>query len=222
MKEKIIKQMAEIVRDTMKSFQSDFYQYDMDVLKEYDEAFLWFVGESHTHLAKIGEAYLSNITSSEHGLFAILQRNTTADAVIGYNDPNELVFYYDGTDLVKISREEASHLWKAVRSFALYTWTLHNGMLPDNFRIPIKFGCSLSYVKEQLRLNAETNANLLEIFHRLRTYRKINSTHRLEIYKDFEEHSFTFAFMYKNENGEERCGLNGGIIYYSGKWNIHT
>ena len=226
MKETIIKQMNEVVRDMMTSFQTDFTKYDMELLENYDERFLWFVAPSHTHLARIGESYLSEIVSNEDGLYAAVKRNLTADVCLGADSNEELVFYYDGDKLERITREEARHLWNAVRSWFLHSWQVQNGMreLPDNFTIPVKFNCSLSYVKEQLRFAQEIGTtSLIEALKRFRNYNKINSSHRCEIGRDFVDHSFTFAFVYNDsKTGEKKCNLCGGLIFYDGKWNTHT
>lgn len=226
MKKIIIKQMAEVVRDTMTSFQTDFTKYDMEAMENYDDRFLWFVAPAHTHLAKIGEQYLGDIIGSEEGLYAVLQRNTTPDALLGVDNNEELVFYYDGDKLEKITRSEARHLWGAIRGWMLHSWQVQNKMsaLPSDFTIPVKFKCGYSYIKEQLNYAKEIGDDTLKaIFERFKHYSKVNSSHRCEIYRDFAAHSFTFAFLYNNsKTGEEVCSLNGGIIYYDGKWNTHT
>lgn len=227
MKERIIKQMTEVVRDVMTNFQSDFYKYDMEALENYDERFLWFVAPSHTHLAKIGEQYLSDIVDlSEEGLYAVLQRNTTPDACVNSLSKDDLVFYYDGDQMTQITIEEAKHLWEAVRSWSLYSWQLQNGMcaLPNDFTIPLELSCSFAYLKDQLKYAREIGTStLVDALKRFKHYQKINSTHKCVIGKDFSQHSFTFAFIYTDsKTGEEKCSLNGGLLYYDGKWNTHT
>lgn len=58
MNEKIINRMTNIVADLMKSFQSDFTKYDKPYIETADESkfpMLWIVGESHTHLLRLGD-----------------------------------------------------------------------------------------------------------------------------------------------------------------------
>ncbi len=224
MKAEIIKQMAEVVRNTMTSFQSDFYKYDMEILDGYDGKFLWFVAPSHTHLARIDEHYLHEELCKPYGerlVYAILQGNTTADACLSVNT-RDTIFYYDGDEMVQIDHDEASRVWKAIKDFTLFHWTVKSGKpLPKKMTVPIKFVCPLAYVKEQLRFSAANGYNLLEKLRNFRNHIKLNSTHVIEIGRDFADRSFTFASCY-TENGEEKCGLNGGLIFNGERWNTHT
>ena len=226
MKECIIKQMTEVVRDIMTSFQSDFYKYDMEELENYDERFLWFVAPTHTHLAKIGENHLARLAKSEEFAYAVLQHSMTADACLWNHDKDELVFYYDGGKMEKITHEEAVRLWGISRSWSLYSWRLQNGMrsLPGDLTIPLEFSCGTDYLKEQMKYANEIGSRtLVDALKRFKHYRKINSTHKCVIGRDFSEHSFTFAFIYTDsKTGEEKCGLNGGLLFYSGQWHTHT
>ena len=218
--------MTEVVRDVMTNFQSDFYKYDMEMLENYDERFLWFVAPTHTHLARIGENHLAQFANGDEFVYAVLQHNTTADACLCIHDEQELVFYYDGDKMEQVTREEAAHLWEAIRSWALYSWQLQNGMcaIPSDLTIPLEISCGMDYLKEQLRYAQELGTKtLIDALKRFKHYRKINSTHRCVIGKDFSEHSFTFAFIYTDSRtGEEKCSLNGGLLYYSGEWHTHT
>lgn len=225
MKEKIIKQMTEVVRDIMTSFQSDFYKYDMEILDGYDGKFLWFVAPSHTHIAKIDEHYMHDELCKPYGerfVYALLQNNTTADCCTAIDTDKELAFYYDGEQMVQVFHVEAHRIWKAIKDYTLFEWRMMTGkQLPETMNIPIKFICSLSYVKEQLRFNKEIGGNLIEQLRHFRNYMKLNSTHVIEIGRDFADHSFNFASVYY-EDGEKKCSINGGLIYYDGKWNTHT
>jgi len=226
MKQEIIKQMTQVVADVMTSFQSDFHKYDLELLENYDERFLWFVAPSHTHLARIGENHLNEIVSTEEGLYAVVKRNVTADVCLAVDNSEELVFYYDGDKLEKVTRVEAKRLWEAVRSWSLYSWQLQNGMcaLPNDFTIPLELSCSFAYLKDQLKYAREIGTTtLVDTLKRFKHYQKINSTHKCVIGKDFSQHSFTFAFIYTDSRtGEEKCSLNGGLLYYDGKWHTHT
>ena len=150
MKAEIIKQMTEVVRDIMTSFQSDFEQYDMAALDGYDGKFLWFVAPSHTHLALIDEHHLYEQMcepSGERFIYSLLQGNATPDCCMAMGQKDELVFYCDGEKMDQITCEEAQHIWKAIKDFTLFQWQIKTGRpLPENMRVPIKFTCSLSYV----------------------------------------------------------------------------
>lgn len=221
MKEAIIKQMTEIVRDTMRMFTDDFYKYDLNALKDYDERFIWQVAPSHTHLSKIGEQYLTEMLGTEEGVFAMCQRNTTPDAVLNYMwGDEELVYYYDGDMLRQITLHEAQHIWEAVRSWALFMWQVQNKKeLPNDFKIPVHMNGSRKMILELLH-DTEKSSNLMEALKSRRGGIKFNASEKVEIYVESPTSLyFERGYMYK---GDYRRGLNGGIIFYNGKWHTHT
>lgn len=227
MKQSVINQMTEIVQDTMKSFQSDF-EIDKKSLKDYDGKFIWTVAASHTHLAKIGGDYILDllIGHEDRGVYAMLQRNFDADAILSSSwCCEDLVFYYDGKDdlMVEIQADEAQRIWDAIRDSALCSWKrLTKRELPKSFKVPVRFSCGRKYVLEQLRfadsIGDKTLRDRLEWFH---NYLKINDSHYIQVGRDFTEHSFTFTEI-ATIDGEERVIMNGGILYYSGAWHRHT
>lgn len=221
MKEKIIKQMTEIVRDHMKSFTDDFYKYDMEALKDYDERFIWQVAPSHTHLSKIGESYLMKMADSEEGIYSLCQRTQTPDAVLNYLwGEDELVFYYDGEMLNQITLMEAQRIWETVRSWVLFAWQQKNGKeLPNNFKIPVHFVMCGKIIKSFLK-DPVKSANLLSELKRRRNGSKVNHTDMVNVYVESQD-SLYFERGY-TINGEYRRSLNGGIIYYNGAWHTHT
>jgi len=220
MKESIIKQMTQIVRDVMTSFTDDFYKYDMADLQDYDGRFVWVVGSSHTNLAKIGEEYLNKMLESEIALYHLLQGDMTIDAVLYLKYKGDLVFYYDGENLVRIAWDEAERIWGAVRDWALFTWQVKNKKeLPSNFKIPVH----LCNCRERIKrlLQSERASNLMDELKRRRNGIKANHTDCVNIYVEGDD-SLYFERVYVDDNGERRCSLNGGIIYYSGCWHTHT
>lgn len=222
MKESIIKQMTEVVRDVMTNFTDDFYKYDMEALKDYDGRFVWIVAPMHTHLCKIGEEYLMDTLRSEEGVYAVCQRNTTNDFYLYSKDrlyEDEIVFYYDGDKMEQISFEEAKRIWEAVRSWALFMWQTQNEKeLPTNFKIPVHFIMCGKIIRKLLE--SEKAANLLEEISRRRNGMKVNHTDCVNIYVETLD-SLYFEKICKL-NGESHRLLNGGIIYYNGKWHTHT
>lgn len=221
MKREIIKQMTEIVRDTMRMFTDDFYKYDLNSLENYEERFIWQVAPSHTHLSKIGEQYLTEMLGTEEGVFAMCQRNTTPDAVLHYMwGDEELVYYYDGDMLRQITLHEAQHIWEAVRSWALFMWQVQNKReLPNDFKIPVHLNGSRKFILELLH-DTEKSANLMEALKSRRGGIKFNASEKVEIYVESPTSLyFERGYMYK---GDYRRGLNGGILFYNGKWHTHT
>ena len=224
MKQAIIDKMAAIVEETMTSYKSDFYEHDMNSLQNYDGRFVWQIGNSHTFLSKMGDEYMDKLFSTEEGVYAVAQRNTSPDASLNYNGwGDDAVYYYDGGDeLVEISKDEGLRIWNAIRSFAIFQWENRTKKtFPTKFKKKIKLCCSISYLKEQLAFSDSIGGNLREQLHWKREGIMVNSTHVIHLHSDFAEHSFFFDNIYQID-GETKSGLCGGIIYYNGKWNTHT
>ena len=175
MEQRIIDQMENIVKDVMESFQDDFYKYDKTYLQKYDERFIWVVGKSHTHLARIGEEYLSEQLKNETALYCLLQKNTTIDAVIYMKDERDLVFYYDGNCLDRITFDVAEKIWGAIKSWALFSWQAQNKKeLPSNFKIPVHLCACREQIKNLLK--SEKASNLLDELRRRRNGIKVSAT----------------------------------------------
>lgn len=144
MKESIIKQMSEIVRDIMRSNQTDFTEYDLKSLADYDGVFLWLVHPYHTHLLLLDHKNLAKMVESEAGLYMFCQRNTWEDACL--NEMNcgketRLFLYDGGNELAPVSLYFAKGYWEGLRDWTLFQWQAYHGIepIPTDFNIPIVF-----------------------------------------------------------------------------------
>ena len=209
--------------EKMENFYSDFYEHDMKSMKDYDERFIWIVGRSHTHFIKLGEKYLTDAMKDEYCLYAMCQGNTYADAIIfggGMTYMDDRVHYYDGDELMEIEMREAQNIWKAVREWALWIWKTQNGMKP----LPSDFKIRMSFVECGKRiynlLHSEKASNLLEMLKWRRSGFKNCASDCIKVYVE-SENSLYFERGHYSDDGW-KCTLNGGILYYDGKWNTHT
>ena len=231
MKERIIKQMTEVVRDKMRQFQSDF-EHDKEVLEDYDGAFLWLCAPSHTYLSLISPEHIAEKISTDNGLYAILQNRFTADYCFAQTYEEDIVFYYDGKSncMEKITGAEARRIWQITKESAIFNYEQLHGdeSVPTNFRVPVKVadGCGVKYLKEQLQFaDSIGDKTLRNCLHRFQKWYKLNSTCRIVLYRDFCEHSFTFALLI-GDGDKWKCVMNGGVIYQVikgvGSWSINT
>lgn len=218
--------MTHVVHDIMKSFQSDF-ESDKNMLENYQGAFLWLVAPSHTYLSLIGPEHLSELLKSERGLYAMTQSRLSADYYFANVHTEDYVFYYDGEgdNIECITADEARRIWSVTKSAALFNYKQMHGAdsIPTSFKVPVKVCCGITYLKEQLAFaDSIGDTTLRELLHDFQRNYKLDSTCRVELYKDFTEHSFTFAEVIDETNGGWRVIYNGGILYYNGKWHRHT
>ena len=212
----IIKQMSQIVRDVMQSNQSDFTDYDVKSLSDYDGSFIWFVHPSHTYLCKLSHKVLSEMVETETGLYQVLQRNTSPDAYLSETvcGKDTMLFLYDGAKLTQISLEFAKGYWAGLREWVLLQWQAYNGMteLPTDFSIPIVFASpeTEAYFKEQLEYAEKHNdKSLSNCMERLTHRIKMSSDHIVRISQDYQERSFLFCHYYGGQPHD-----NGGIIFH--------
>ncbi len=225
MKESIIKQMHEIVRDTMTNFQSDF-EADKKTLEDYDGRFFWSCAATHTRIFLIDAKHIMQWIEDRRGLYALLQGRFMPDYMTQVVANDEHLFYYDGESeyMTLISIQSAVGLWKVTKDAVIAHYTLMHGenSIPKSFKIPVKFVCSLGYVREQLKFAEEIGTDSLKnLLHRFRNWAMLDDTHYIEVSKDFSERSFTFASI-SVKDGEETCDMNGGILFYDGAWHMHT
>lgn len=217
MKESIIKQMSEIVRDIMRSNQTDFTEYDLKSLADYDGVFLWLVHPYHTHLLLLDHKNLAKMVESEAGLYMFCQRNTWEDACL--NETNcgketRLFLYNGGNELAPVSLGFAKGYWEGLRDWTLFQWQAYHGMepIPTDFNIPIVFASEeteAEYEKQLEYASQHNDESLKNCFERLRNRIKMGSDHYVRISQDYQERSFLFCHYYGGQPHD-----NGGIIFH--------
>ena len=186
------------------------FQIDLDSLKSYEGEFLWFIGSSGTHLMKIEPGYIADMMGDEQFRYAFAQRALSNDYIPEQNCCKIVSFKADGAFMF-VSPEYARKMWAERRERAIAIYKERTGKeLPTDFKIRVEFGCGMEYVIEQLRYAAQNNDNsLIRCLNGFRKHMKRADDHKIVIYKDFAERSFTFC---EKVGGESR--MAGGIIFH--------
>ena len=204
------------------------FETDKKFLENYDGQFFWMSRENGTGLSKIDVEYVKNCTHSNLGK---VNRMTWFQdfyifmaSIMYWRDSNENLFYYNGNVLMKVNQSQAKEIYRDILTPVYHELKreFKHEYEMANKKLPIKFTCPLSKVKESLYY-AESigDTSLLNCLHRLRTYKRNAIDQYIEIGSDFTKHGFVFAEMI---NGE--CRINGGIILHdymkANRWSIHT
>ena len=227
MKASIIKQMENIVKDLMTSFQSDFEKYDKNTLSDFDGEFWWCVWQRATILATVDYSLID----TERFIYSLMQNNTILYCMTTISFCKERQFFrYSGVPyehLVPVTKEELQQRFEDFKRFALEMTTVE---VPKRIKCRVLFPVVAedrarmrAYLKEQLQyadsIGDTTLRNKLHHFH-----------HRIQVCKEHVyylnvdtfygmERSFYFS---EHINGEYRS--NGGIIYNKDtkQWSRHT
>ena len=229
MKQRIIDQMESHLGDGRWA-KSDFC-IDRDSLADYDGKFFWMSRENGTSLAKISIDHICQSINNKDNKMAEANRMAWFQdfyvfmaSIMYWNDPKAKIFYCDGDVMFEITNDQAKEIYDNLLS-PVYRAVKRDFRKEDAMsfkRLPIKFNCSLSKVKEALRYAESINdSSLLGCFERIRHYRRSAVEQYIQVSSDFTKHGFTFAEMV---NGE--CRLVGGIIMHeyetNNHWSIHT
>ena len=226
MKASIIKQMENIVKDLMTSFQSDFEKYDKNTLSDFDGEFWWCVRPNGTTLATVDYSLINN----ERFIYALMQNNTSLYCVATLNYNEQQLFRYSGVpyeQLVPVTKEELQQRYEDFKRFALETTTVE---VPKRIKCRVLFPGNAedrarmrAYLKEQLQyadsIGDTTLRNKLHFFHHCSQVCK-DHVYYLNVDTFYGiERSFYFSECI---NGEHRS--NGGIIYDKDtkQWSRHT
>ena len=208
--------------------QSDL-EYDASELEKYEGWFLWMCRESETSLLLLSKERYEQYLEKEPYRFNIYRDQEASLCSMDFFKDHDGAKYYlgfsspDNPKLLRIEYDMVKTLYHVTYD-ELFRKTIRRHQ--DEYAVakkplPIKFVCSLSYVKECLRKSEEVNGNLLEKLKSKRHYVRNHKDEWIEIGKDWSKHSFTFAVIHI-ENGGRVCTLNGGIIFYDDKWHSHT
>lgn len=198
--------MQDIVDDTMISNRTDFTKYDCKSLADYEGDFLWYIGESHTRLYLLDSKKLGRKARRDERTAWNLFKELGGEPYYSYGDR---IYYYEDKD---------NHFGEITKDAAKGVYT---GYLSDARSIlleqPIKRTCSFGYLRDQIRFSDEHGGNLRQILDHLRRWVRTTSLDRIELYKDWADHSFGFCEVRKDGRG-----IAGGVIYRDGNWSIHT
>lgn len=212
MNEKIINKMSHIVANTMKSFQSDFENWDKPYVATADESkfpMLWIVAKTHTYLLKLG-GYEEIFNNDEAARYAYAQGGDPYTVYLSWLGGDKI--YLITQEDVKETTEKAAH--SVIRDMVtpvVVRWKAKNGPLPKNFKLPIRFNnLSLSKLKEMFRTEEGREGNtLIKTLHNFRNYRRTALDHYLQLSYNPGWKEFTFC---EYRNGKQ--GLVGGVIFH--------
>lgn len=193
------------------SFMILIFNYDVDVLKINKELFRF-----------------ASVDTMRIMVFRDIRYALQSFTYYGENYPDARCFFYNGYELKKYSYEEAKRIvCSFLEPYIDYLRELH----PEENkackkRIPIRFHCPLSYVKECLKKAEELgDSSLLDCLKQKRNYSRVAVHQYIEVGRDFAPYSFTFCDIHAHED-RTVYGINGGIIYSgysdSNRWSSHT
>ena len=207
------------------------FEIDKANLENYDGQFFWMSRENGTSLSKLDIDYINGFVHNENAKQAEMNRIAWFQdfyvfmaSIMYWSDPSEKVFYYNGNVMMQIHHDQAEEIYRDIVAPVYYELRCefkHEYQIA-NKKLPMKFTCPLSRVKEALYY-AESigDTSLLDCLHRLRKYRRCAINQHIQVGSDFTKHGFTFAEMV---NGN--CRLYGGIILHdymkANRWSIHT
>lgn len=206
--------------------KSDFENYDVKSVEKCDEPFLWAIRPTGTSLQFIGASCMENAFSKEQCRMEIFREHLAPICCITFNWGSGTKYYYwDGLSLVRIQKDEAKeiflNLWSAEIQRQI---TLHK----DEYDVctkplSIELCCNPLRQDEALKkANELGDSSLTDCIERLTHWTRQAVDHKVELYSDFADYSFTFC---EKVNGEPR--LCGGIIYSENAsdgrhWSMHT
>lgn len=205
--------METVVHETMKSFQTDFFDHDKPRLTGLEFKFpaIWIVGESHTHLLALGN-YKDVFYREESIRFAYIREHNPYQFYL--NDryfANDRWFLITEDALQPINREQAKSAIMDYVTPVVNAWVAENGPLPKNDRLKIKIiNISIDELKALIAdCRSHGNDSLMDCLKRFRLYSRSASDQYIEVsyYKYCQE--FTFC---EYTNG--KVGLVGGIVFH--------
>ena len=207
------------------------FEMDKELLENYDGQFFWMSRENGTSLSKLDINHIKRIVRNENSNQAETNRilwfqdfYVFMSSTMYWNGPKENLFYYNGNVMMEINQNQAKEIYRDILTPVYHELKreFRHEYEMANKKLPMKFTCPLSRVKEALYY-AESmgDTSLLDCLHRLRKYRRCAINQHIRIGSDFTKHVFTFAEIV---NGD--CRLFGGIIMHDymkdNRWSIHT
>lgn len=208
----ILNKMAEIVANTMTSFQSDFEKYDRPYIESITpEQFplLWFVAPSHTYLLRLGE-YRNHFFNEESYRYAYAAGDNTWSYYLE-TCASDRIFLIDVKGVNEIDISHAERIIDDIVSSTVTEWSDSGYLLPTDIKMPIKFSnITLGKLKELIAdCRKHDDNSLADIFHRFRHYRRTAENQYIQISYNSYYNEFTFC-QYTNW----KQGLVGGIIFH--------
>ena len=209
----ILNKMAEIVANTMTSFQSDFEQYDRPYIESGEAKFplIWIVGSSHTFLLRLGE-YKERFLGNERVRWAYINGDNTFDSYLDYyKHDNDKLFLITESAISEINISQARSAIQDYVQPAVHAWIEQNGPLPKKTKVPVKIqNISVARLKELIDECRKHNDNsLLSCLKRFHNYIRVATDQYVTVSYNHGWNEFTF---WETTNG--KIGLVGGIVFH--------
>lgn len=222
MEEKILKQMIAAVDEVVKQNKSDFYKYDLHTLSSHDTPeFVWGVYEYGTALLVIDIDKAKNVLDNdEAGRFTLMDDPNCFFIRFSYSSFEKLFHYKDGV-MNEVTIETVRNIYESFATELIKYVSDKYGNSEGKYwgkKIPIHFTSHEAFKFFLEMAHEEAGESLLWCVGMFRGYQRIAIRHTIYISIDrFCDKGFYFEV---EENGCMK--LNGGILFYDGKWHRHT
>lgn len=227
MKEIILKQMIDIVDNTMSFSKADFYKCDLHTLSSIDEKqpFMWNVRRGATTLLTMdAQTEMERLANSEAYRFSFMNMPYCyADNFVDIAACDGKVFYYDGETLKELPLNQVKEyvrdiyhptIKKMIDYVNRYFAKKDGGYKK---KMAVRFACQSDWRKVLSIARTSKGTALLRTLRHFRHYQRLARDQYIVVRADFIDNSFVFAEIINGENK-----MNGGIVYDGGHWTIHT
>lgn len=211
----ILNKMAEVVANTMTSFQSDFTKYDAEYVKREGVKalpFLWMVAPSHTYLLRFAD-FKKDYWKNEKLRYAIAQKNSYYHACLwpSYKRVNETIYYVTQDGLREVSVVQARQIVIDTIQPVVVAWIKEHEPVPAVSKISVIIrGISFSQLKVLIRdCRNHGDDSLMNCLKRLKNHRQVAKNHQYRIHYDEQYNEFSFG---EYVNGV--CRLCGVIKFH--------
>lgn len=211
----ILNKMAEIVANTMTSFQSDFEKYDAEYVKREGVnafPFLWMVAPSHTYLLRFAD-FKKDFFENEALRYRIVQKSSWYHAYLypGCGEFMEKIYYVTVEGLREVSVGQAREIMQDIIVPVIAAWEKEHERIPVKSKVVVNFqDISLTRLKELIQdCRYHNNDTLLECLKRFHKYQQCAKDHKIIVKWNSCYQQFSFRELI---NGEEH--LSGGIVFH--------
>lgn len=223
MKEQILKQMIAAVDEVVRQNKSDFYKYDLHSLADLETPeFFWSVRETGTQLLIIDRnAMLKRLRENEQCRFSFMRHPAQAPHSFLYF-PGVKTFHYEYGAMNEVEHPKGAvySVWNDVRKYLQDTINKEFGDKEREYwhsYMRVHFSSSDIWRKIYRSIHSEGGESLLQILKSFRSWERTAVNEKVVISGDWSPNSFSFC-----QTRNDECAMNGGILFYDGKWHRHT
>lgn len=211
-RDNILQQMEAVVAETMKSFQSDFYDYDKPRIESGKLKFpaIWIVGESHTYCLELGN-YKDLFYECESVRYNYLYDHNPYSHYTSSYCSNDKWFLITEAGLQPINCKQAEAAIKDYVNPAVQAWIAENGPLPKLTKVPVVLkNITIAELKALVaECRTHDDDSLMSCLTRFHQYSRVAANQYVEVTYHKQWREFQFC---EYINGERR--LVGGIVFH--------